>query len=286
MSQSQWAIAPRDGRNIFGLVGVQARSVFQQRHLVAFFATQAVRRLYKRTVLGVAWIFIRPLAVVAMGAVLFGGILGVNTDPIPYFLFFMVGTAGWQIFDSSLIWITRCLEANRRIIKKIYFPRIILPFAYITPALVECLIFSSLLLAAFAYYYWQSGTVFINFSPELWLIPLAVFMSILLALAIGLWTSVWGANVRDVRFVLRYILQAWYFFTPVIYPLAMIPEKWQWLVTLNPMTPIIESFRYGWLGIGTLTLELWMPSIVTIAVLLIGGVLFFVSKEAQAVDKL
>lgn len=286
MSQSQWVISSRDGRNVFSLVRIQARSVLEQRHLVAFFSVQAVRRLYKRTVLGVAWIFIRPLAMVAMGAMLFGGILGVNTDPVPYFLFFMVGTAGWQIFDSSLIWITRCLEANRKIIKRIYFPRIILPFAYITPALVECLIFSSLLLAAFAYYYWQSGTVFINFSAELWLIPLAIFMSILLALAIGLWTSVWGANARDVRFVLRYILQAWYFFTPVIYPLAMIPEKWQWLVTLNPMTPIIESFRYGWLRVGTPAFELWIPSIVTIAVLLTGGVLFFVSKEAQAVDRL
>jgi lipopolysaccharide transport system permease protein len=282
---SEWIIKPPLSGKLGGNFRSQIREIWHHRHLIHFFGKIAVSRVYKRTVLGVAWLFIRPLATVAIGALFFGGVLGVKTDGVPYFLFFLIGISVWHLFDSSLMWATRSLEANRRLLKKVYFPRLVLPVSHLAPALVDFGIFFLLIIITFGFYYIDRGNLYITNPATLLSVPVSVLLCIMTALSIGFWTSVLGVNVRDVRFVLRYVLQIWLLCTPVIYPLSTVPEEWRWIMMINPMTGIVEAYRYGWFGVGALDMQLLGVSIGVMLCLFVTGLIFFLRQEAQAIDR-
>ena len=175
---------------------------------------------------------------------------------------------------------------NRRFVRRIYFPRMILLVSALAPAVVEFLILVALTLGTLAYYYFAQGTWYLSQGTQLLLLPLPVLLSVLLAWSVGLWTSFPAAKARDVRFGMRYVLRVGFFLSPVIYPVSAIPEKWHWLVWANPMTGILENFKYAALGIGTWSPASLVQSGLFILVVMVPGLWWFYRCERLAADSL
>ncbi len=275
----EWVIEPRRA-------GIWARAgeVWRNRHLISFFGGRTLAKTYRRTVLGWLWVLIRPLVTVSVSAAVFHGIVGIEAGKTPYFLFFLVGMTCWSLFESALTWTTRSLELNRRLLKKQYVPRLVLPVASLAPALAELGINLGMIALTAMYFRVTAGAMYVVLGPTTGFALLALALCCGLALAIGLWTSVLAAKARDVRFLLAYVLQPLFFVTPVIYPLTSVPERWRWLVELNPLTTIVELFRRGLLGEG-LTSALHVVGVIAIvAVIMLLGLVFFDRTESATVE--
>ena len=276
-----WSIEPRSG----GIIA-RAREIWQYRRMFLFFGDRAIRKLYQRTVLGKAWIFLRPLVPLAVRVFLFGALLQVGSDSdVPYFLFMAVGTSAWELFAACAMWATRSLQLNSGILRRLYVPRIIVPMAGMAPGLVYFAIYVGVLVVAFVYYRINDGVWY--FEPAgLILAPVAIALILALALAIGLFTSVMGAEVRDVRFGLGYVLEFWVYLTPVVYPMELVPEGAQWAFNLNPMAVLVVAFRGAVLGGEAPGLVAWGLAVGIIAIVMAAGLRFFYRAEAQAVDSM
>ena len=279
--KSKWVIEPRRA----GLLN-RAVELWNYRRLLWFFGSGSVRDLYEGTVLGWLWLLIRPAAPLVVWTLVFGRLLNVPSDGIPYFLFFVAGSATWIVFERSLLWTTKSLAQGRSLITKVYFPRLILPVASVAPAIVYFSIYMAFLVGAILYYGLHDGRWYIVFGPQLLLAPIAALMSPVLAIAVGLWTSVWQIRARDVQFTLRYFTQFWLYLTPVIYPLSTMPEHLRWIAYFNPMTAVVETFKWSILGVGGPTVGGAALSLALIAATLGGGVWYFDRSEAGSVDRI
>lgn len=276
-----WVIEPyRPG------MASRAREFWKYRHLLNYFGARALEKSYARTILGWPWIIIRPSFPILVATLIFGNLIGIRSENVPYVLFFLIGSASWQLFGSSLMWVTRSLELNRKLLRKLYFPRLILPVATLTPALADFAIHVALIAGTLGYFVAREGVWYLKLGPGLLLALAAAVVSVMFALGIGFWTSVLGATARDVRFTLGYILQFWYYLTPVIYPLSLVPERWRWLVALNPMAALVETFKWGTLGIGQPNLPSLGIAIAITGLTFVVGLWFFISAEAASVDRL
>src|SRR5688572_25848727 len=273
-----WVIEPRRE----GFVA-RIRDVWRYRRLLLFFGKQAFQRLYAQTILGWSWILIRPLAPLVVSTFVFGRVLGVGSDGMPYFLFLLVGMATWDLFNQATLWGTRSLQMNRSLMTRIYIPRLILPMANMTPAILNFTIYLCIILGAVVYYRITRGVFYLTPLGLPWAV-LAVVMALLLALGISLWTSVPALVARDVRFTLTYVMSIWLFLTPVLYPLPRTGE-YGWLLALNPMAAVVNTFKHGVLGLDVLNLTDIGVALVVIGVVLGSGLWFFGRAEAFASDK-
>lgn len=258
--------------------------VLAYRWFLPALALRAVRRRYRRTILGWPWLVVRPLAGALAGALLFAGVLGVETGRVPYLLFFAVGLTAWSIINVGLLWCTRSLEVNRRLLRTTYFPRLLLPISHLVPALVEFVVFF-LVALAIAVYYATVGDYPLPGPEGLPYVLLALLYGCLLVLGLGLWTSVLGARNRDLRFSLSYVTQAWLFLTPVIYPLSAVPESWRAVVTWNPATLLVVLFREGALGTDELEPAMVVSGLVVLVPLLLSGLWFFSRAPITSLDE-
>jgi len=278
-----WVLEPRG-------IGWLARMVeiWQYRRLISFFAIDSIQRTYRATLLGWGWLLIRPIFPVIVGTLIFHSLIGVaSPGKAPYFLFYLVGHSIFEFFEDCLIRNTRSLQMNKKILTKLYFPRIILPAATMAPGVVTLCIHLGLIVLATVYFAIADGQVYLTLGIETLCAVAAVIMSMMLSFGLGLFTSVLGSEVRDVRFTLRYILRFWYFLTPVFYPLSAVPEKWRLLASLNPMTTIVELFKYGLLREGDgVVIEHVAVTAAVLSVLLIAGLAFFWHAEATSIDRL
>jgi lipopolysaccharide transport system permease protein len=267
-------------------VGERLRELHRYRGLMGFFGNRAIDKLAARTVLGRLWLLLRPLLDVASRAFVFGALLNTPSNGIPYPIFFLGGTAAWKLFDSGWVWATRSLEINRRLLQKIYLPRLLIPIASFAPALWELSMNLVLLAIALVLYLAIDGHFYLVLDIQLLAAFAAMLLAGLLALAFGIWTSILGANARDVRYSLTYFLGFWMFVTPVIYPLSLIPQQWHWLASINPLTPVLELFRWGAFDAGVVEPVgiLWACALVVT----VGGagLWYFGRAEAVAVDSL
>ena len=274
----EWVIQPRRE----GLLP-RLRDVWKYRRLLLFFAWRAFERLYKGSVLGPAWILIRALLPLAVQTLVFGGVLGVGSNGIPYFLFVAVGTTSWDLFAQAVMWGTRSLQMNQTFLTRIYIPRLILPVATMSPAILNFAVHVGVVVGAIIYYRVTTGVLY--FAPlNLGWAVLSVGMALLLALGISLWTSVPALVARDVRFTLGYVLGFWLFLTPVLYPIPRTAQH-GWLLSLNPMSVIVTAFKHGVLGVEAPRLDDLGVAFVVIAVVLGSGLWFFGWSEAEAADK-
>ena len=276
-----WVIEARQN----GLLD-RARELWRYRYLWWYFAADTITSTFRRSQLGWLWLLARVTAPVGLNAAVFGGVLGVDSGRTPYFLFFLCGTTTWVLFERSLLFVTRSLESNRKLITKVYFPRLILPMSAIAPGLLYLGILLIVTVATVIYYFRRDGVWYITFRPELLASVAAIALSLAFTVAVGLWTSVLQARYRDIRYGLRYLMPFWMYFTPIIYPATMIPEQWRWLVAINPMAPIVELFKWGTLGQAHLTTANVITSLVLITITMISGMWFFNREEAASVDKL
>jgi lipopolysaccharide transport system permease protein len=276
----EWTIEPRTSG-----AGARVREVWAYRRLVRFFASRTVAKLYQKTILGRAWLFIRPLFPLLVKTLVFGGLLGVSFEGVPYFLGLLVGTTVWDFFASALMWATRGLELNRGLIEKVYVPRVILPLANMAPGLLNLAIYVGVIAASLLYYLAVDGRLYLGSPSHLPLALLAAALAGVLAFAIGLFTSVLGAAARDVRFTLAYVLDFWALLSPVMYPLTAVPAEWRPLMLLNPMAAFVETFKFGVLGVGQLDLRALAIASAVTAATLAAGLWFFGRAEAEAVDR-
>jgi len=266
--------------------GARAREVWQYRRILLFFAVKAVQKLYAKTALGVWWIFIRTLVPLAVGSFVFGSIMEVPSAGIPYFLFFLISQIPWSCFDGPLIRGSRGIEVNRALLTKLYVPRIILPIGQMAAGIVEPAILLGLLPVVLVYYRNTDGVWYVQFSVRLLACVGSVAIVLLLACSLSLWTSVWQARARDVRFGVRYALGFWLMFTPVIYPLSVVPADLRWLMYLNPLTAPLETFRWGMLP-GLQHSWPWFGYTTVFAlVVFFAGVWNFARSESATMDKM
>lgn len=274
-----WVIEPRRE-------GLRARfrDVWRYRRLMRFFATRTLRKLYANTVLGWAWIFIRPLVPLLVNTIIFSGVLSVGSHGIPYFLFLTTGNTIWEFFASALTWGTRSLELNRGFMSKVYVPRLIMPMAAMAPSYLYLAINFAVLGGALIYYRVTTGINHLAAVNLGWALA-AFVLTVILALGLSLWTSVLALQARDVRFTLGYVLGFWVFLTPVLYPLN-VPERWQWAISLNPMAALVNAFKYGVLGIPVLNPQHFAIAAFIAGAALVSGVWFFNRADAIAADKL
>lgn len=273
-----WVIEPTGS----GLVA-RLQEFWRYRRIAMFFGGRTLSRMYSGTVLGKIWM-LRPIIPIAIGALVFGQMLGVPSDGVPYFLFYLSGSAIWMLFEQSMLQVTRSLDANKGLVKKVYFPRLVIPVAAVAPAVLYFGIFAFLLLVAFVRQYLLDHRWYMVIGPRLLFSALACVLAVLLAVSVGLWTSVWQVRAREVRYGLRYFMRFWNYLTPVIYPISQIPAGYRWLLYFNPMAAYVETFKWGLLGTGEFNATGMLSAIGMTAAIMGGGIWYFHREEGSSID--
>ncbi len=248
MSQSsEWTteIKPKSS-----LLSVDFKELWQYRDLYLMFVKRDIVTWYKQTILGPLWFFIQPIMTTIMFMVVFGGIAKISTDGLPQPLFYLAGICLWQYFAECLNQTSKTFIDNANVFGKVYFPRLVVPMATVTSNLVRLAIQTGLFLLVFGYYMiFTSAPAHINLYALL--TPVLILILAGLGLGFGILFSSFTTKYRDLVFLLSFIVQLWMYATPVIYPLSTIDNpKLKMLMQANPLSSILETFKFGWLGVG------------------------------------
>ena len=237
------------------------RDLWAYRELLYFLMWRDVKVRYKQTLLGVLWAVLQPLLMMLIFTLFFGRLAGLSSDGIPYSLFAYAGLLPWIFFAASVNTGGNSVVNSAHLITKVYFPRLFVPMASIGVALIDLAI-SFLVLGALMAYHSVAPT------PGVLLLPFLVILLTLLAFAVGTLTAALNVKYRDIRLALPFLIQVWFFATPIIYPVSLLPERWRWVLALNPMTGIIEGFRSALYGRKPLDwLSLSLSALITLALL-------------------
>jgi lipopolysaccharide transport system permease protein len=266
------------------LLSVDFKEIWQYRDLFSMFVKRDIITQYKQTVLGPAWFFVQPILTTIMFMVVFGGIAGIGTDGLPQPLFYLAGISMWQYFADCLNKTSNTFVTNANIFGKVYFPRLIVPFSVVTSNLVRFLIQLSLFAAVYIYYVLFTDVHVIPNAYAL-LFPILVLIIAGLAFGFGILFSSMTTKYRDLTILLTFFVHLWMYATPVIYPLSTITNETVLLVMqLNPMTSIIETFKYGMLGVGTFSWGALGYSFGFMVVLLSIGIVVFNKVQKSFMD--
>ncbi|HEU4389852.1 MAG TPA: ABC transporter permease [Blastocatellia bacterium] len=222
-------------------IGVNLREVWAFRELLYFLTWRDVKVRYKQTLLGAAWVVLQPLLATAVFVLLFGRVIGVSSEGVPYALFAYAGLAPWTFFSSALTGSSNSIVGNSNLIAKVYFPRVIIPAGAICARLVDFAIALMILAVLLVYYR-------VSLSPGMLMFPVLVAMTVLLVLGAGLLLSALNVRYRDVAALMPFLTQMWMFASPIIYPASIFPARWRWVLILNPLTGIIEGYRSALFG--------------------------------------
>lgn len=279
--QDKWTtvIRPKDK-----LLSVDFREIWRYRDLLTLFVKRNIITQYKQTVLGPLWYVIQPLMTTVMYMVVFGGIAQISTDGLPQPLFYLAGICFWQYFSDCLTKTSNTFVTNASIFGKVYFPRLITPLSDVVSNLVRFAIQFGLFLLVYLYYTLFTD-VQIHTNGYALLLPVLVLMLAGLALGFGILFSSMTTKYRDLQLLLSFFVSLWMYATPVIYPLSTITNpKLQLVMQLNPLTGIVEFFKYGMLGVGCH--EWWMLgySFLFMVVLLAVGIVVFNKVQRSFMD--
>lgn len=247
--------------------------LWRYRDLIALFVRRDFVATYKQTILGPLWYLVQPLLTTITFTIVFGNIAGISTDGLPKFLFYMAGNVVWSYFSSSLTTTSNTFVSNRSLFGKVYFPRLAVPISQLISNMIKFAIQFGFFLAFIAFFAVQGAPV----DPNRWVFatPLLLLMMAGLGLGAGIIASSLTSKYRDLTQLVSFGVSLLMYATPIIYPLSAIPEKWRWLVVLNPMTPIVETFRYAFLGAGTVdVMHLGYTAVFAIVLLGIGMIIF------------
>jgi lipopolysaccharide transport system permease protein len=251
--------------------------MWDYRELLYFFVWRDIKVRYKQTVIGAAWAVLQPFLTMLVFSLFFGRLAHIPSLGLPYPIFYYSALLPWMYFAGALQNSTSAIVENQRLITKVYFPRLILPFSSVLSGLVDFGI-SFLMFAAMLIYYGIRPS-----ATMLWF-PAFLLLAVLTALGVGLWLSALNAIYRDVRYVLPFLVQFWLFASPVAYPSSLVPEKWRWLYGLNPMAGVIEGFRWSLAGKGDPPGYLMIVSVVVVVAVLLGGIAYFQKMETTIAD--
>lgn len=265
-----------------GLFEIDLKEIWNYRDLILLFVKRTFVSQYKQTILGPAWAIIQPLLTTIVFTVVFGGIASLPTDGIPSFLFYMCGTICWNYFAGNITTTSTTFVSNAAIFGKVYFPRLVLPISTVLTNLISFSIQLITFLVFWAVYMFKGTSISPNWC--MLLLPLMLLQMAMLSLGFGIIISALTTKYRDLAMLVGFGVQLWMYATPVAYSSALIPEKWMGLYMLNPMTPIIEMFRYSFLGAGTIRIEYCLISWVVTVLVLVVGVLLFNKVEKTFMD--
>ncbi len=266
------------------LLSVDFKEMWQYRDLFSMFVKRDIITQYKQTVLGPAWFFVQPILTTIMYMIVFGAIAGISTDGLPQPLFYLAGISMWQYFADCLNKTSNTFVANANIFGKVYFPRLIVPFSVVTSNLVRFFIQLSLFIAVYLYYVVLTD---IHIMPNIYVLLFPILLLIVAGLAFGfgiLFSSL-TTKYRDLTMLLAFFVQLWMYATPVIYPLSTITNKTiQLVMQINPMTGVIEAYKYGMLGVGTFSWGTLGYSFGFMIVLLTIGIVVFNKVQRSFMD--
>lgn len=266
------------------LLEVDFKEIWQYRDLCELFIKRDVITQYKQTILGPLWYLIQPLFTTVMYMVVFGGIAQISTDGLPQPLFYLAGICMWQYFADCLTKTSNTFVVNAGMFGKVYFPRLIVPLSTVISNLVRFLIQFSLFLLIYCYYQLFTETS-IQTNWYALLFPALVMLLAGLALGFGILFSSMTTKYRDLQFLLSFFVQLWMYATPIIYPLSTITnEKLRFVMSLNPLTGIVEAFKYGFLGVGEFGWTMLAYSFCFMLVLLAIGIVVFNKVQKSFMD--
>jgi lipopolysaccharide transport system permease protein len=246
---------------------VELRDLWAFRELLYFLTWRDVKVRYKQTELGIAWAIIQPLLTMLIFTLFFGRLAGVPSDNVPYPLFAYAGLLPWTFFSNAISSSGNSLIGNANLITKVYFPRMIIPGAAVAAGLVDFAIGFVILILLMFYY-----GVAVTWS--LLMFPVVVLLTGLLAVGVGMWLAALNVKYRDVRFALPFLIQLWMFVSPVIYPASFLPARVRWVLSMNPLTGIIEGYRSSLFNLPFNWIALAVSTSITLALLVYSAFAF------------
>ena len=251
-----------------GWVALNLRELWAYRDLFWILAQRDVRLRYKQTFLGIAWVILQPLLTSGIFAIVFGVLADLPSDGTPYFLFAFAGSLPWNLFAQSLSRAGGSLVSSRDMISKVYFPRMILPIASSVAVLLDFLVGLGIMTILLIIYRQP-------FTLRLLLLPVLISINLLIAIGVSLWIAAFSVYYRDFVYALPFLVQAWFYASPIAYSTSLIPEKFLWLYSLNPMVGVINGFRWALLGQGEFPgISLLIGLVVGIVAFVLGSFIF------------
>jgi lipopolysaccharide transport system permease protein len=252
------------------------------RYLMGYFGKRQIQKRMARTWLGMLWLPLRPGINLATRILVFGGLVGISAGDTPYPIFFIVATAAWQLFFETAFWSMRSLEMNRKIVAKVYVPRLTVVSSALIPASFDFLVNFSFAALAVLYYLVRAHIFYLEIGVRTLLVPAGLSLVLLLGVGLGLLMSSLSARARDIRFLSHYFFQFLYYLTPVIYPISYIPLKARPFAELNPMTGAVEMVKDGLFRAHELSPDAVFVTLIAVFLIWVPGLWLFDRKEVAA----
>lgn len=260
-----------------GWVALKLREVWEYRELLYFLVWRDVKVRYQQTVLGAAWAIIQPVMTMVVFSIFFGRLANVPSDGIPYPIFSFTALVPWTFFANGLANAANSLVGSSNLLKKVYFPRLVIPIAAVLAGVVDFALAFGVLIGLMLFYgIVPTGNV-------VWL-PLFLALALVTALGVGLWLAALNVEYRDIRYVVPFLTQFWLFATPIAYPSSLLSEPWRTVYGLNPMVGVVEGFRWALLGTNTAPGVMAAVSFVAALVILVSGAFYFRRVEKGFAD--
>lgn len=264
------------------LIDLRLRDIWQYRDLLMLFVHRDFVAVYKQTILGPLWFFIQPVLMTLVFTIIFGNIAKLSTDGLPPIMFYLAGVTAWNYFAECFKKTSNSFKQNAELFGKVYFPRVLVPLSITITNLIAFAI-QFLLFLCFMAYFMSSGAP-IQPNAYMALFPVLIILMGLQGLGFGLLVSALTTKYRDMQFLVAFGIQLLMYGTPVIYPTSSLPEKYQWLIEANPMTAVIETFRYGFLGAGNFSWGALGYTTAVSTIVIVLGLIVFNRTEKSFMD--
>lgn len=258
------------------LAGFQFHELWNYRELLRFLVVRDIKVRYKQTVLGGLWAILQPFMNMVVFTIFFGHLAKVPSDGLPYPIFVYTALLPWQFFSGGIGSSGNSLVASSNLISKVYFPRMIIPAASLGAGCLDFLIAFGMLILMMVYYGIYPGL-------GIFLFPFLMVLVAVAALGVGMILAALNVAYRDFRYVIPFLVQFWLFATPVIYPASLVPEKWRWLINLNPMAGLITGIRSSLLNLPLFWTDIWISGTISIGLFVI-GIVYFKKMERRFAD--
>lgn len=270
MAEKRWTTVIEPQTNLFDL---KLKELWKYKDLILLFVQRDIKTKYKQTILGPLWFIIQPLFTTVIYTIVFGNFAGLPTDGVPQFLFYMAGNVPWLYFSTCINSTSNTFVGNAAVFGKVYFPRLTAPISIVITSMINFAIQFVMFMGFYIYYCIKGAEIHLTWAAVL--MPVLVIQMALLSMGFGTIISSLTTKYRDLQVLVSFGVQLWMYATPVVYSSSSLSSKAYSIVMLNPVAPIIELIRFGWLGAGTYSLMYWGISwITTIVVVLIGIILF------------
>ena len=259
------------------LLALDLKAIWEYRELLYFLVWRDLKVHYRQTVIGAGWVILQPLMTMVIFTIIFSRFAQIPSDGLPYPVFVYSALLPWNLFANSLNRGTGSVVGNAQLVSKIYFPRLILPFSGVLSPLVDFAVAFVILIGMMIWF---------GIAPT-WgvlALPLLILLTVLTALAVGLWLSALNVRYRDIGHTIPFLIQIWMFASPVAYAVSLVPEKWRLLYSLNPMAGVIEGFRWALLGKQSPDFALIAASAAMVFALLLPGIVYFRYTERTFAD--